>query len=90
MKCSRPHHFFQLFNIWARNGFYYKGPLFRQKLKTLGGKTYPGAGFILPPFTMKDKEGKYKGFEVRQENNLSLELYQALAKLELYFDLVNR
>ena len=52
----------QIFNIWVGDQFYYNRPLFRPKVKTLGGKTYSGAGFILPPFTMKE-DGKYTGFE---------------------------
>ena len=52
----------QIFNIWVGDRFYYNRPLFRPKVKTLGGKTYSGAGFILPPFTMKE-DGKYTGFE---------------------------
>ena len=54
----------KLFNVWSGNHFLYKSHIFRPKLKTLGGKTYNGATFILPPFTMKDIDNGYKGFEV--------------------------
>ena len=53
-------------NKYSKAGdFHFKEKdLFPPKLKTLGGRTFSAASFVLPPFTVKSEVGKYEGFEV--------------------------